>query len=102
MLEGRFAEECVYVGPPTMPPTANHARPAGMSFRRRTVESPGRGILYKNNVGQCAQNRKGKDIQMTKTPAFYSTPLTPGMLIESTLPAPTHLPHNSTFCFQSC
>src|SRR6267154_4941627 len=52
------------------------------------------------NVSQCADHRKGwKDVRVTQTPIFHTTSLAPGMLIQSTPPAPTHLPHNSTFCF---
>ena len=38
---------------------------------------------------------------MTQTPALHSTPLAPGMLVQSTPPAPTHPPHDSTFSFVS-
>jgi len=36
---------------------------------------------------------------MTQTPALHSTPLTPGVPVQSTPPAPTHPPHNLTFSF---
>jgi hypothetical protein len=38
---------------------------------------------------------------MTQLPALHSTPLTPGMTVQSTPPAPTHPPHDSTFFFVS-
>ena len=38
---------------------------------------------------------------MTQTPALHSTPLAPGMTVQSTPPAPTHPPHDSTFSFVS-
>ena len=58
--------------------------------------------LCTNNLGQSAHHRKGwKDVRVTQTPTFHSTPLAPGMLIQSTQPAPMHLPYTSTFCFVS-
>jgi hypothetical protein len=38
---------------------------------------------------------------MTQTPALHSTPLAPGVPVQSTPPAPTHPPHDSTFSFVS-
>jgi len=38
---------------------------------------------------------------MTQTPALHSTPLAPGMPVQSTPPAPAHPPHDSTFSFVS-
>ena len=48
----------------------------------------------------CARNG-WRDVRMTQTPALHSTPLAPGMTVQSTPPAPTHPPHDSTFCFVS-
>src|SRR5258706_9957085 len=73
-----------------------------MSCRRGTFGSPDNRILYNISVGQCAHHRKEwKDVRMTQTPALHPTPLAPGMPVQSTPPAPTHPPHDSTFCLVS-
>jgi len=78
------------------------ARLARTSCRRGIVGSPVRTILFKKDVGQCAHLRNGwTDVRMTQTPALHSTPLAPGMSVQSTPPAPTHPPHDSTFSFVS-
>ena len=90
------------MGPTMIPTIADDARLVGMSCRRETFGSRGHRILYKTMVGQCAYHREGwKDVRMTQTPALHSTPLAPGMLVQSTPPAPTHPPHDSTFCLVS-
>ena len=95
----RSPKRAFYAGPPTMPHTTDDARPAGMSCRSGTVEKWG---PVPNNVGQCAHHRKGwKDARVTQAPTIHSTSLAPGMLIQSTPSALTHLPHNSTFCLVS-
>lgn len=38
---------------------------------------------------------------MTQTPLLHSTPLAPGMAVQSAPPAPMHPPHDSMFCFVS-
>src|SRR5260221_12312475 len=54
-----------------------------------------------NELAQLLQRMQGKDIRMTQTPPSHSTPFAPGMVVQSTPPAPAHPPHDSTFRFVS-
>ena len=99
---GTSSQRYVLYGSLMITPTTDDARLVGMSCRRETFGSHGHRILYKTTVSQCAYHREGwTDVRMTQIPALHSTPLTPGMLVQSTPPAPTHPPHDSTFCLVS-
>jgi hypothetical protein len=93
------------VGPPQHEdddiPTTDDAIPTGTSCHQGTVGSPGCRILHKIVSQRALCRNVSRDVRITQTPVSHSTPLVPGMAVQSTPPAPTHPPHDSTFRFVS-